>query len=118
MINYHFVYWPAHLNVKVLPAWFKAECRRKYEEFYPWMEENWELCIPSWHKDKVDYDTWRNSSYGMKRLDGMLSFMESEDWSVRLPEMKEFIGLCDRQRNNSFSATFPEMKDIFDGLTS
>jgi len=39
--------------------------------------------------------------------------MESEDWSVRLPEMKEFIGLCDRQRNNSFSATFPEMKDIF-----
>ena len=44
----------------------------------------------------------------------MLSFMESEDWSVRLPEMQEFLALCDRQRNNSFSATFPEMKDIFD----
>jgi len=27
--------------------------------------------------------------------------------------MKEFLALCDRQRNNSFSDTFPEMKDIF-----
>jgi len=113
-INYHFVYHPAHLNVKVLPDWFKAKCREKYEQFYPWWEDNWELSIPSWHKGKVDYDTWRNAEYGIKRLEGMLSFMESEDWSVRLPEMQEFLALCDRQRNNSFSATFPEMKDIFD----
>ena len=112
-VNYHFVYHPAHLNVKVLPAWFKAECRKKYEEFYPWWETNWEKSIPIWHKGKVDYDTWRNAEYGIKRLEGMLSFMESEDWSVRLPEMHEFLALCDKQRNNSFSATFPEMKDIF-----
>ena len=112
-INYHFVYHPAHLNVKVLPAWFKAKCREKYEQFYPWWEENWELSIPSWHKGKVDYDTWRNAEYGIKRLEGMLQFMESEDWSVRLPEMQEFILLCDRQRGNSFAETFPEMKDIF-----
>ena len=112
-INYHFVYHPAHLNVKVLPAWFKAKCREKYKQFYPWWEENWELSIPSWHKGKVDYDTWRNAEYGIKRLEGMLQFMESEDWSVRLPEMQEFILLCDRQRGNSFAETFPEMKDIF-----
>jgi hypothetical protein len=49
----------------------------------------------------------------MKRLDGMLSFMESEDWSVRLPEMKEFLKLCDRQRNTNWQDVFPEMKDIF-----
>ena len=112
-INYHFVYHPPHLNVKVLPAWFKAECRKKYEEFYPWWEANWELSIPSWYKGKVEYDKWRSADYGIKRLEGMLNFMESEDWSVRLPEMQEFLKLCDRQRNNSFSATFPEMKDIF-----
>ena len=112
-INYHFVYHPAHLNVKVLPGWFKAKCREKYKQFYPWWEENWELSIPSWHKGKVDYDTWRNAEYGIKRLEGMLQFMESEDWSVRLPEMQEFILLCDRQRGNSFAETFPEMKDIF-----
>ena len=43
----------------------------------------------------------------------MLSFMESEDWSQRLPEMKEFLDLCDAQRGNSFAEIFPEMKDIF-----
>jgi len=115
-INYHFVYHPAHLNVKVLPAWFKQKCREKYEQFYPWWEDNWELSIPSWHKGKVDYDTWRTADYGIKRLEGMIQFMESEDWSIRLPEMKEFLSLCDRQRNNSFTATFPEMKDIFNDI--
>ena len=39
--------------------------------------------------------------------------MESEDWSRRLPEMKEFLGLCDKQRKISFKETFPEMKHIF-----
>ena len=114
LINYHFVYHPAHLNVKVLPAWFKAECRKKYEAFYPWLEENWRLTIPTWHKYKVEYNKWREAPYGIKRLNGMLSFMESEDWSVRLPEMKEFLDLCDKQRSNSFAETFPEMKGIFD----
>jgi hypothetical protein len=115
-INYHFVYHPPHLNVKVLPEWFKAECRRKYEEFYPWWEENWELGIPSWYKDSVDYNTWRSADYGISRLEGMLQFMESEDWSVRLPELKEYLALCDQQRGISFAETFPEMKGIFDDI--
>ena len=42
--------------------------------------------------------------------------MESEDWSVRLPEMKEFLTLCDNQRGITFAETFPEMKDIFNGI--
>ena len=39
--------------------------------------------------------------------------MDSEDWSVRLPEMQEFLSLCDKQRGITFAETFPEMKDIF-----
>ena len=112
-INYHFVYHPPHLNVKVLPKWFKAECRKKYEEFYPWWEENWMLGVPSWHKDKVTKDDFLNASYGIQRLKGMINFMESEDWSRRLPEMKEFLQRCDTQRGNKFAEVFPEMKDIF-----
>ena len=46
----------------------------------------------------------------------MLQFMESEDWSVRLPETKEFLERCDQQRGISFAETFPEMKDIFKDL--
>ena len=107
---------PPHLNVKVLPAEFKAEVRKKYEEFYPWWKENWHKGIPSWHKDKVTYKDWEEASYGLKRLEGMLQFMESEDWSRRLPEMKEFLTLCDTQRSISFAETFPEMKDIFNDV--
>jgi hypothetical protein len=112
-ISQHFVYWPAHLNVKVLPKWFKDECRQKYESWYPWWEANWEKGVPNWHKSKITYEQWRSAEYGIKRLEGILSFMESEDWSIRLSEMKEFLNLCDQQRRISFAETFPEMKDIF-----
>ena len=110
-------YWPGQLNVKSLPVDFKAKCRAKYEAWYPWWEENWELGVPSWKKGKVTYDQWRSAEYGIKRLEGILSFMESEDWSQRLPEMREFLTLCDKQRSNSFEETFPEMKDIFKDIT-
>ena len=96
-----------------MPKWFKEECRAKYEAWYPWWEANWKLGIPSWHKGKITYEQWRSADYGIKRLDGILSFMESEDWSQRLSEMKEFLGLCDKQRGITFEETFPEMKDIF-----
>ena len=112
-INYHFVYWPAFLNVKILPKWFKDECEHKYEEFIPWWEENWELGIPSWHKGKVTKEDWKTASYGIDRLRGMISFMKSEDWSVRLPETKDYLEKVDRYRGTSFYKTFPEMKDIF-----
>ena len=39
--------------------------------------------------------------------------MESEDWSIRLTELQEYLELCDTQRNTNFYETFPEMKDIF-----
>lgn len=112
-INYHFVYHPPHLNVKVLPEWFKDKCQEKYEQFYPWWENNWEKSIPAWHKGKVDFNTWRQADYGIKRLQGIIQFMKSEDWSQRLPEMKEFVSLCDSQRNLDFQTVFPELKDIF-----
>lgn len=114
-INYHFVYHPPHLNVKVLPTEFKKKVRQHYEEFYPWWEENWELGVPTWYKGKVDKSLWRKASYGIDRLEGMLKFMESEDWSVRLPELKDYLHKLDVLRNQNFYDTFPEMKDIFNG---
>ena len=112
-VNYHFVYHPPHLNVKILPKWFKKQCRKKYEEFYPWWEENWELGIPAWHKGKVQYADWRNAGYGISRLEGMLQFMESEDWSLRLPETREFLQKCNKQRNLDFNTIFPDMDKVF-----
>ena len=44
MINYHFVYHPPHLNVKVLPKWFKEMTVAKFDRFIEWLEENWQKC--------------------------------------------------------------------------
>lgn len=115
-INYHFVYWPAYLNVKVLPAWFKELCAKKYEEFIPWWAENWEKSIPISHKDIVTKDEWMTASYGIDRLRGMIKFMKSEDWSNRLPEMQDYLEKLDAHRGNSFYTTFPEMSTIFNDL--
>ena len=116
-INYHFVYWPGHLNVKVLPREFIDKCEAKYEEFIEWWKENWELGIPSWHKGKVSYEKWEEASYGIKRLRGMIKFAKSEDWTRRLPEFREYITKLDKLRGTDFRATFPEMAYLLDEPT-
>lgn len=113
-INYHFVYWPGHLNVKVLPREFLDKTEAKYEEFIKWWEENWELGIPSWHKGKVAKENWLNAEYGIKRMRGMISFARSEDWTQRLPEFREYITKLDELRGTDFRATFPEMAYLLD----
>jgi hypothetical protein len=112
-INYHFVYWPAYLNIKVLPLWFKEECAKKYEEFILYWIEHWELSIPEHLKGKITKEDWLTASYGIKRLRGMINFMKSEDWSNRLVETQEYLESLDKLRGMSFYETFPHMKDIF-----
>ncbi len=101
LINFHFVYHPAHLNVKVLPPEFKQKVAEKYEDFYKWLHEN--------HPDPVRLE---ESEYGIKRLKGLVKFMNSEDWSNRLPEFKEYIQHMDGIRKLNFGETFPEMKEL------
>lgn len=116
-INYHFVYWPPYLNVKVLPNWFKDQVEKKYEEFIPWWTENWEKGVPSWHQGKVTQDQWLNANYGVSRLRGMVKFMKSENWAdTRLLEMKDYLEAVDAHRGTSFYNTFPEMANIFKDL--
>jgi hypothetical protein len=101
LINYHFVYHPAHLNVKVFPKEFKRKIRCKYEGFYAWLLKN--------YRNDADFV---NSDYGIKRLEGMLKFMESEDWSNRLPQFREYITKMDAIRGTSFATVFPEMSEL------
>lgn len=101
LINFHFVYHPAFLNVKVLPEWFKQEVKTRYNFFYKWLESNY----------RNDYE-FMSSGYGINRLKGMVSFMLSDDWSRRLPEFKEYITLMDKIRGTDFKTIFPEMRDL------
>ncbi len=107
LINFHFVYHPAILNVKVLPAWMKDRVEEKYNNFYLWLKENYR-----------NDSAFIESQYGIRRLQGMVKFMKSEDWSVRLPELKEYLARMDNIRGTSFVETFPEMTEIFSNLDS
>jgi hypothetical protein len=101
LLNFHFVYHPANLNVKVLPNWMKEKIEEKYESFYSWIEHN--------HRSDPAF---LESAYGIKRLKGMVSFMNSEDWSGRLPEFQEYIKRMDLIRGTSFTNTFPELAPL------
>lgn len=113
-INMHFAYWPPQLNVKVLPAHIKQQITDKYEnEFYPWIEDNWQQ-FTGVKENNIDKETFMNNPYGIKRFKGIINFMNSEDWSARLPETKEYLQLVNRQRNwdNKFLEVFPILKGI------
>jgi hypothetical protein len=103
LVNFHFVYHPAFLNVRILPQWFKEKTKSKYEEFYEWLKIN--------HRNDEEF---LNDPYGIKRLKGLIEFMMADDWSVRMPEFKEYINLMDNIRGSNFRETFPEMRRLLD----
>jgi len=98
--------------VKVLPRWAKRMVRDKFEDFFVWLEDNWHGAtgIP----ESADKAVFMQAGYGIKRLKGLLNFMDQEDWSERLPELQELIRLIDSQRNLDFKTIFPEMADLLE----
>jgi hypothetical protein len=110
----HFAYWPPQLNVKVLPHDIKQQITLKYqEELYPWMEDNWQK-FTGVEELGISKEQWLTAPYGIKRYKGIINFMNSEDWTARLPETKEYIHLVNKQRGwtDKFSKAFPIFKDI------
>jgi hypothetical protein len=105
----HLAYWPPQFNVKALPEWFKRDVRTKWEEeLFPWLEENWQKCTGV-EEAGISYETWRESEYGIKRFEGLLNFMDAEDWSQRLPEMAEWCYRVADMRGLKFNEIYSEM---------
>ena len=43
MIDLHLILVSPQLNIKgTLPKWFKMEVDEKFDQFYPYLKENWE----------------------------------------------------------------------------
>lgn len=113
-INMHFAYWPPQLNVKVLPNEIKNQIQLKYEnEFYPWIEDNW-MNFTRVKESNISKETFFDAPYGIKRYKGIINFMQSEDWSTRLNETREYIKLVNQQRN--WSTQFYDVFPIFKGV--
>jgi hypothetical protein len=112
-INMHFAYWPPQLNVKVLPQDIKQQITDKYNnEFFPWIDENWDK-FTGVKEAGISKEHFLNDQYGLKRYKGIINFMNSEDWSARMPEFQEWTQLVNKQRGyDNFDSIFP----IFKGL--
>jgi len=113
-INMHFAYWPPQLNVKVLPQDVKKEITDKYENhFYPWVKENWTK-FTGVQEAGITQEQFLNAPYGLKRYQGLIKFMNAEDWSARLPETKEYLNLVNEQRG--WTEKFPQVFPLLKGL--
>ena len=83
------------------------EVTEKFNEFYPWLEENWQKCNGV---ENLSFTEWRELPYGIKRLEGLVSFMNSEDWSERLPETAEWCYTIAKRRKLDFLKIFPDLE--------
>lgn len=113
-INMHFAYWPPQLNVKILPQHIKQQIADKYEnEFYPWLNDNWQK-FTGVKEAGITKEEWLNAPHGLKRYQGIINFMNAEDWSERLPEFREWITLINKQRGyeDRFLKLFPIFKKL------
>lgn len=109
-VNFHFLFQPKHFNIKALPEWYKQQVRDKYTDFITWWENNYNLGIKN---SSVDYSIWSQDSSTIESMKSIINFMDEEDWSDRLPELKEYLDKVDQLRGLNYKSTFPELVDIF-----
>ena len=92
--QFHLLYYPPHLNPKILPMDFKKKLRKRYTNFLSTLDRG-------------------KNEYIFTRIESILRLVESENLSHRLLDLKEYVELLDKQRKTSFSTSFPELQEIF-----
>jgi len=97
LIGTHLVYLPNYLNVRVLPIQIKEIAKDKIENFIGLQKNN---------------DTFISDPYGKDRWNGLIKYMMEEDWSSKIPALKQYLTICDQTRKTNYIKTFPELKDI------
>jgi MoaA/NifB/PqqE/SkfB family radical SAM enzyme len=93
MIGLHLVYLPSYLNVRVLPAHLKELVTEKLTLFI----------------NNITDERFLTDPMGKQRWEGLIKYLNQEDWSSKLPALREYIEVCDRTRGLNFKETFPEL---------
>lgn len=99
LVGTHLVYLPSYLNVKVLPSHLKKEVQRRVEHFCSENSNNQEFIT---------------NPYGLKRWQGLVQYMNSEDWSNKISTLNEYLSNCDQTRGTNRNLIFPELRDLWD----
>lgn len=102
LISAHLVWIPTWLSVRVLPKEDKQEVRRLFAELKQWLWDNYT-------QDRV---FWEEDSYGWKRWEALLDWMDAEDHTNLLPDFKEYISVMDAERGTDAKQIFPELKHL------
>jgi MoaA/NifB/PqqE/SkfB family radical SAM enzyme len=94
LIGTHLVYLPSYLNVRVLPKHLKDKVSANIDYFCHRQTRNQEFV---------------NNPYGLKRWQGLVQYMNKEDWSHKIPDLVNYLEVCDETRGTNFRTTFPEL---------
>lgn len=94
LVGTHLVYLPSYLNVRVLPKHLKDSITRKIEYFCARRSNNPEFM---------------DNPYGLKRWQGLVHYMNQEDWSHKIPTLLDYLDTTDKTRGTNFRKTFPEL---------
>lgn len=94
LISTHLVYFPSYLNVRVLPKELKQFTKQRIESFIDRQKFNKE---------------WIRSPMGKRRWEGLIDYMMAEDWTNKLPQLKDYLETLDKSRGTDFRKTFPKL---------
>jgi MoaA/NifB/PqqE/SkfB family radical SAM enzyme len=94
LVGTHLVYLPSYLNIRTLPKEIKNQVESNINKFL----------------DSYKNKEFLENPYGLKRWQGMLQYMHSEDWSHKIPNLVNYLEVCDQNRGTNFRETFPELR--------
>ena len=97
LIGTHLVYLPSYLNVRVLPEHLKIKVVNRVKYFISKKSNNLEFI---------------SNPYGLKRWQGLLQYMNQEDWSHKLPTTIDYLETCDSTRGTDFRKLFPDLSNL------
>ena len=97
VIGTHLVYLPSYLNIRVLPNSAKLWVKDKLETFIDRQKFNLEF---------------NQNPYGAIRWKGLIKYMMQEDWSIKLPALREYLTVTDKRRDTDYTKTFKELGEL------
>jgi MoaA/NifB/PqqE/SkfB family radical SAM enzyme len=94
LVGTHLVYLPSYLNVRVLPKHLKLKVEEAVSRFCNTQTLNTEFIT---------------SPYGLKRWQGLVQYMNQEDWTHKIPALLDYLETTDKTRGTDFRKVFPEL---------
>lgn len=101
VITHHVAHGPKRANIRLLPSKLKQEVIKYYNEY----------------KEKVEKDNEISPEVKIKFneiLDGVIKYMEADDYSSDINEFIKFTNYLDKQRNQNIIDAVPQYKRLFD----